>query len=373
MGLLNEPAEPGAVDVDLDRYFGPAWVMDLETARVTSANAAGRALLGDCLRKDRPFDPAMPALLTLREATLADQMHALTFWLGASPVELRCSCRRLGPGSSKVLVAAVDTVSAQSPVLPLLSGPDALARSPPPPAAPDDRMARATLAHELRTPLSAIMALAEVMKDERLGVMGNARYLIYAADIYDSASHALGVLADMLSREPGEPVEDPQARETDIEDIARKCLSAMRELAKQDAVELAINLRAEHHRVAIDRRSLTQILLNLLTNAVKATPAGGTVTVATQSLPDGAVELSVHDTGMGMLQDDIDQILSPGEPSLPPPKPRSAGSGFGLPLVKALAAASGASLDIHSKPGQGTRAALICPREMVIKPSSPHA
>ncbi|MGE8941058.1 sensor histidine kinase [Leptospira interrogans] len=336
--------------------------MDLETARVTSVNAAGRALWGDFLLVDRTVDRAMPALSMLREATPEEQIRTLTFWLGPSSVEMRCACRRLAEGSSKVLVAAVDTVSDKPPILPSYARPKA--------GIPDldDRMTRATLAHELRTPLSAIMALAEVMKDERLGEMGNARYLVYAADIYDSARHALSVLGDMLVREPGEP--ETEASEADAEDIVRKCLSAMRELAKQASVELAVDFRASHGRVAIDRRSLTQILLNLLSNALKFTPAGGTVTVSTLLRPDGALELSVHDTGMGMLQDDIDQVLSP---SADPAKPRNNGSGFGLPLVKALVAASGGALDMESKAGQGTRVSVIYPRERVLGPVAPHA
>ena len=364
MNLPAQPAEPVPGNVDLDRYFGPAWIMDLETARVTSANAAGRALWGDFLQVDRTVDRAMPALSILREATPQEQIRTLTFWLGPSSVEMRCACRRLAEGSSQVLVAAVDTVSDKPPILPS----DARPRT----GIPDigDRMTRATLAHELRTPLSAIMALAEVMKDERLGEMGNARYLVYAADIYDSARHALSVIGDMLAREPGEP--EAEASEADVEDIVRKCLSAMRELAKQASVELAVDFRAPHRRVAIDRRSLTQILLNLLTNALKFTPAGGTVTVSTLLRPDGALELSVRDTGMGMLQDDIDQILAHNADATAP-KPRNNGSGFGLPLVKALVAASGGALDMESKAGQGTRVSVIYPRERVLEPVTPHA
>ena len=363
VNVLAQPADPGTVEVDLDRYLGPAWIIDLDSARITATNAAGRPLWREFLKNDRTLDHAMPAFWVLRRLTTDEEIHTLIFWSGPSSLSLRCACRRIAPGSCRIVVAVVDSVSGRLPMLPLYAAPSAG------PAPIDDRMTRATLAHELRTPLSAIMALAEVMKDERLGAMGNARYLVYASDIYDSARHALSVLGAMLGRDLGEPF-DSEPADVDVEETVRKCLSGMHELARQATVQLTTDFGQVGH-LAIDRRSLTQILLNLISNALKFTPPGGSVTISTRSKPDGSLELSVLDTGAGIPQADIDRLLSLD--TAPASTLLRHGTGFGLPLVKALAGASGGTVAIESEPGHGTRVSITYPRERLRQAPPPAA
>lgn len=363
VGLLSQPVDPMPAEVDLNRYSGPAWIMDLDRARVTTANAAARTLWHESMQSGGTIDRAMPAFHTLRNLSPEEEVvRLLVLWPGRSTVSLRCACRRLARDSNKVLIVAVDVPSGRTPDAGV---PKALQ---PAGTTIDDRATRATLAHELRTPLSAIVALAEVMRDQRLGSMGNARYLAYASDIHDSARHALSVLGAMLGRDNGEPA-DPEPKGTDVEETARKCASAMQELANKVAVRLATDFMAKGRRLAVDRRSLTQILLNLLSNALKFTPPNGAVTIATRERLDGAVVLSVTDTGTGMQQTDIDRVL--GSEGTPPAIKPANGTGLGLPLVKALAHASGASLDIVSEAGQGTCVSVIYPRERVLVPVPP--
>ncbi len=204
------------------------------------------------------------------------------------------------------------------------------------------------------------MALAEIMKDERLGAMGNARYLVYASDIYDSARHTLSVLGAMLEGES----EQPAVESTDVDETVRKCLSAMQGLAGQNTVHLASTFTPGQPRLAIDRRVLTQILLNLLSNALKFTPAHGTVTVATARGADGSLTLAVADTGMGMAPDVIQRLQSRDGAG---PSDTAGGSGLGLPLVKALARSNNGRVDFASTPGAGTRVTVTFPPERVVE------
>jgi K+-sensing histidine kinase KdpD len=347
-----QPADPRLVAEDLSRFSEPAWIIDPTKAQVTAANAAAASLWHGTLRAGASLPSGTPALLTLQGIGESEQLCELQLGVHGNAT-LSCRCRKL-PESNAVLVVAQKTTSQPTDPAPAASAPT------------NSKAARAALAHELRTPLSAIMALAEVMKDERLGPMGNARYLVYASDIYDSAKHALSVLGAMLLGESDEP----PAPQTDVEDTVRKCLSAMRALAAQASVQLETNFTEETTYLAMDRRSLTQILLNLLMNALKFTPAGGLVTVATRREQDGGLSISVIDTGKGMQQAEIDRLQS-GDDQVLREVDHPVASGFGLPLVKALARASGGQVEIASTPGRGTRVTIVFPPERTAGKSAP--
>ena len=213
------------------------------------------------------------------------------------------------------------------------------------------------LAHELKTPLSAILAAAEIMRDERLGSMGNRRYLGYASDIHDSARHALNVIAKML--DGGAPIaaSAPVFEATDLNELARRVVSSMMPLAKGRQLTLELDLEARLPHVVADPVSLRQILINLLSNALKFTPAGGDVHVATGYLDNGAVFLVVRDTGEGMTPNVMarafDGDLAIADPERNAQRP-GGGYGIGLPLVRRLVEANHADIEIDSAPDKGT-------------------
>ena len=243
------------------------------------------------------------------------------------------------------------------------------------------------LAHELRTPIGAIVALSEVMRDERFGALGNARYTGYANDIHQSARHALAVLSAMLEAEPG-PDGRADSRgqmifeQLELNTIARSCVSGLQPIAAKSGIHLRTALHPRPLSLRADRRSLKQIVLNLLSNALKFTPAGGTVTVATSigtsdvdtSAP-GHFRLDVRDTGVGMPPTLIADLLgrdrnltmaqgmARGATDRPPdgrtqePLPAV---GIGLPLARDLAAAIGGHLSIKSDT-DGTTVSLHLP------------
>ncbi len=211
----------------------------------------------------------------------------------------------------------------------------------------------AKLAHELKTPLSAIAAAAEIMRDERLGPIGSEKYRGYASDIYDSARHALGVIGRMLeaARGDGTPGQLSFA-EIDLDDMARGVVSAMTPLAAEAGLNLLADLCDRLPHVVADRIAVRQILLNLITNAIKFTPRGGEVVISTCYDGEGPVVLEVRDNGPGI------EATAHGA--------AGKGLGLGLPLVRAMAAANGADVVIDSAPGQGTSVRVAFRKDHVV-------
>ena len=225
----------------------------------------------------------------------------------------------------------------------------------------------ARLVHELRTPLGAIAMLAEIMRDERLGPLGTQRYRGYAADIHDSAAHANTVLAAFLdpanaARGAGGPME---FAELDLKPIVAGSVSALAPVAERAGVSLIARLPASLPHVIADRRSLRQILNNLVSNALKYTPPGGEVVVSVSYRASGPVVIEVADTGDGMTPAELERATD-GAGGAEALRRRSGGSGIGLPLVRAMAAASGATFHIDSALGLGTRATVSFHHDRVV-------
>lgn len=253
----------------------------------------------------------------------------------------------------------------------------------PPPAAPHANTATASqdnrhkplsterrnllrrLAHELKTPISAIASAAEIMKDERFGAIGDARYLRYARDIHASAHHALQVIERMLGRSVSGDTKTPELAFTDLDvnAILTAVVSSLEIMATTAGISLKTELAPRLPRVVADATSVRQILLNTLTNALKFAPRGSTVAVTSRIETGGPLTITIADTGPGMSSDEIARITSGaadtngGEGQERP----GGGYGIGLPLSMKLAAVNGATLSIESQPGVGTRVTLAFP------------
>ena len=230
--------------------------------------------------------------------------------------------------------------------------------------APEIDVAR--LAHELRTPLAAIAVLSEMMRDERLGALGNARYLAYAADIHESAAHANTVLAAFLDtgaadRGTGGPLEFV---ELDIAQLTQATVSALAPIEDRAGVALVLRTCRGLPRVIADRRSMRQMLNNLIANALKYTPPCGEVAVALSYAPGGPVVIEIADTGDGMTPVELERARGSGGAEAM--RRRSGGTGIGLPLVRALAAACGATVSLDSRLGNGTRATIAFAHNRVV-------
>lgn len=230
------------------------------------------------------------------------------------------------------------------------------------------RLHLAKLAHELKTPLSAIVAAAEIMRDERFGPVGDPRYRSYASGIFESATHALGVIHAMLgTAAPGDTPgrEGVAFAEIDLNAIAGRAGASVAALLEAAGLTLETRLEPGLPHVVADPVTVRQMLLNLITNAMRATPAGGIVVIATHYDLAGPVHLTITDTGHGMNDAEIAAALEGQRAIDLAPRP-SGGLGIGYPLILSLAAINGANVGIASQPGAGTQVTLTFAADRVI-------
>jgi PAS domain S-box-containing protein len=223
----------------------------------------------------------------------------------------------------------------------------------------------ARISHEIRTPLSAIIGFAEIMHDERFGQLGNARYRDYLKDILTSGAHVLDLVNDLLDLSKIEAGRaDLTFGEVDINTVLLNAANVLQETANKGSVVVRLSLASHLPSIVADERSLTQITLNILSNAIKFTPEGGQVIVSTARTADGEVAIRVKDTGVGMSEADIAMALEPFRQVSTSRK--SGGTGLGLPLTKALVEANRASMAIRSARNTGTLVEILFPPTRVL-------
>jgi len=226
----------------------------------------------------------------------------------------------------------------------------------------------AKISHEIRTPLNAIIGFADVMREERLGPIGNERYREYLKDIQTSGAHLISLINDLLDLSKIEAGKlELSFASVDLNDIARQCMAIMQSQANRERIIIRTSLMPELPQVVADVRSIRQIVLNLLSNSIKFTPPGGQVIVSTQLADSGEVLLRVRDTGMGMTETEIAAALEPFRQLSTTGRGAGAGSsGLGLPLTKALTEANRAGFSIKSNANGGTLAEISFPATRVL-------
>ncbi len=225
----------------------------------------------------------------------------------------------------------------------------------------------AHMSHELRTPLNAIIGFSETISG---GVFGpvSERYADYAKDINDSGVHLLKLINDVLDLskiEAGALTVNEQAFVVDdaVEDVLR----LVRERAQRKRLEIEWRPLTALPLVKSDQRLVQQVLINLVTNAIKFTNEGGRVMVTASAGADGAVALTVADDGVGMTAEELKVALTAFGQAGNSMTARAEGTGLGLPLCTRFAEALGATFSIESKPGQGTTATLKLPARCSLK------
>jgi len=226
-----------------------------------------------------------------------------------------------------------------------------------------------TMSHELRTPLNAIMGFSEVMKQQLRGPLGDVRYVDYANDIYNSASHLLAVINNILdiSRiEAGRLELDEQA--VVISDEIDKAMRQLEEEARGADVKLASDIEQDLPLLLGDAHKIQQIVINLVGNAVRYMSDSGKVTVRAHRQTEGGIVLKVEDDGAGMSAEDVERVISPFVRLSNPMVRAHDGTGLGLPLVKALVELHGGEFTLTSEIGEGTTGTAIFPKSRVIQP-----
>ncbi len=230
----------------------------------------------------------------------------------------------------------------------------------------------AHMSHELRTPLNAILGFAKLIDDELFGPIGTPKYKEYIGLIQESGTHLLSLINDVLDLSKVEAGRMELDRQwVSVAALAASSTRLMDGLAKDRGVTLTVEIAADCRQLYGDERTIKQMIINLLSNALKFTPAGGQVSLyfaalqgTMEGLPGAAVSgatITVTDTGIGMSPDDMVKALDPfgqvdGEIAR-----QHQGTGLGLPLVKAMAEAHGGSLALESEPGMGTTITVYLP------------
>jgi PAS domain S-box-containing protein len=213
----------------------------------------------------------------------------------------------------------------------------------------------AKISHEIRTPLNAIIGFSEVMMEERFGPVGNERYKQYLKDIHTSGGHLISLLNDLLDLSKIEAGKlDLNFARLDLNELMQQCVALMQPQANRERIIIRTALSSMLPPVLADARSVRQIALNLLSNSIKFTGAGGQVIVSTAVNDLGEVVLRVRDTGVGMSEKDIAISLEPFRQLATSARFGSGGTGLGLPLTKALAEANRATFSIKSGVNAGT-------------------
>ena len=225
----------------------------------------------------------------------------------------------------------------------------------------------ATMSHELRTPLNAILGFSEIMQNEVLGPLPNDKYREYVGDINSSGSHLLNLINEILdlSRiEAGRYKLNEEA--VTLSYVAEDCENLLRLRARNKDVTIRLELDLNLPKLWADERAMRQVMLNLLTNAVKFTPPGGEITLLVKPTEDGGQYIQVKDTGPGIPEDEIPTVLSAfGQGSLAIQSAED-GSGLGLSIVQALVQMHDGEFDLKSTLRVGTTVTATFPPSRVM-------
>ncbi|MDZ7928431.1 MAG: ATP-binding protein [Agrobacterium sp.] len=226
----------------------------------------------------------------------------------------------------------------------------------------------ARVSHEIRTPLNAIIGFSDMMATERFGPIGHPRYVEYSNDIGRSGRHVLDIVNDLLD------ISKIEAGQMDVDFIAvplnetvAEAVSLVQPQANNQRVIIRTALSQSVPQIVADLRSIKQIVLNILSNAIRFTPSGGQIVVSTAYEANGSVALRIRDTGIGMTRAELEQAMKPfRQVASSGKRVRGDGTGLGLPLTKAMVDANRANFSITSTPNEGTLVEITFPSQRVL-------
>ncbi len=226
----------------------------------------------------------------------------------------------------------------------------------------------ANVSHELRTPLNAIIGFSEVIEMEKFGPLGTPRYQSYIHDIHKSGVHLLNVISNILDLSKVELGRlDMQNELTSLGILIQDAVSMIRMQNPKSQVKLNAEIDADLRPIETDSTRLKQVLLNIISNAVKFTPASGRVDVRARSDENGGCRIVVTDNGIGMAPENIPVAMSAFGQVENVMARRYAGTGLGLPLAKRLVELMGGQFRIDSALGQGTIVTIELPSKPAAK------
>ncbi|NBC34392.1 MAG: hypothetical protein GVY13_17070 [Alphaproteobacteria bacterium] len=224
----------------------------------------------------------------------------------------------------------------------------------------------ASMSHEVRTPLNAIIGFSDVLRGEERENLREAALQEYATYIHTSGRQLLGLLNDILDLAKVEAGRlDMHEEPVALPGLLTDCVATIRPLAGRRSITVAADCAPDVTQIRIDAFRLKQVVLNLLDNAVKFTPAGGRVSVRAARSRAG-LEIAVEDTGIGIAEEDQTRVFEPFTQVHDPLCRDTGGTGLGLALVRELVQALGGTVVLASTPGRGTTVRITLPRSRIL-------
>jgi signal transduction histidine kinase len=225
----------------------------------------------------------------------------------------------------------------------------------------------ATMSHELRTPLNAIIGFSQLINTEAMGPVGVQTYIEYGKDIEDSGVHLLQIINDILNITKIEAGKlDINSSDIDFAELTKQAFGMLRRNIEDKQIGFRNELPDEALIVRGDHQMLRQVMVNLISNAVKYTEDGGVISIIAETNDDASVEISVIDNGIGIADGDIPRIMEPFEQVEKSHARVNGGIGLGLPLAKKMIEAHGGRLELISSLGVGTTAKVWFPMELIL-------
>ena len=225
----------------------------------------------------------------------------------------------------------------------------------------------AQVSHEIRTPLNAIIGFSDVMIEERFGPIDNERYREYLRDIRRSGVHVLDIINELLDLSKIEAGKLELTFEAvNLNELVAETVALLQPQANSNRTIIRTSLSRTVPKVVADPRSIRQVILNLVSNAIKYSESNSQVIVSTVYETSGEVALRVRDTGQGMTEKEIELAMKPFRQVHAVKDNSREGTGLGLPLTKALVEANRAFFDLESEPGNGTIAHVQFPTQRVL-------
>ena len=225
----------------------------------------------------------------------------------------------------------------------------------------------AAMSHEIRTPLNAIVGFSDMLRLEVFGPIGNERYTDYVNDIFAAGQHLLSLIDDVLDLSKIEAGKlTLEIERIDLVDCARRSIMYVKERAARHRLDLNFTAECDEAACLADSRSVRQVMLNLLSNAVKYTPEGGRIDVCVRLSPMGLPSFSVTDTGIGIPENELEEIFSAFNRSAKVTRMPIQGAGLGLAITRQLIETQGGTLVVESKENAGSTFSFTLPAAGIV-------
>lgn len=226
----------------------------------------------------------------------------------------------------------------------------------------------ANISHELRTPLNAIIGFSEIMESQLMGPLGSDHYLEYARDIVHSGKHLLKLINDILD------LSKVQAGHLELDDdnvdpldLINDCLPLVRMKIAEKRQQLDLKVPQQIYKMHVDHRRFKQVIINLVTNAMKFTSEEGNITIRLSYPEGGGLRLTIADNGIGIAPKDLKRVMQPFSQADNRLAREYEGTGLGLPLSRNLVEAHGGTLKIETEVNKGTEIHINLPEWRVMR------